>query len=378
MLLKCRRGSRGKRPICLVCGKPLEGTGGSLEVCPECLLSDRGDGRVRLEAIHAASRHIFGLPVEPPRSPGGLSCNLCVHQCKMWDSEPGYCGVRHGGRDSMRLDGRARARVSYYYDPLPTNCVADWVCPGGTGAGYPQFSHDRCTEAGFFNLAVFFEACNFNCLYCQNWVYKQSNCGPTYLLSVDGLAGAVNRQTSCICFFGGDPVPQLPYALRVAEEARRRNAGRILRICWETNGSARPAWLKRMVRASLDSGGCVKMDLKAWDPRIHRALCGFDNRQVLENFARLAEWVPLRPDPPLLVASTLLVPGYVGDEEVSRLAGFIAGLNPDIPYTLLAFTPQFCLEDFPTTSRADAEACLEAAKRAGLRRVRLANAHFIH
>ena len=292
-------------------------------------------------------------------------------------ANPATAAFATGDATVLRRDGRTRARVSYYYDPLPTNCVADWVCPGGTGAGYPVFAHDRCTEAGYFNLAVFFEACNFNCLYCQNWVFKQSHCGPARQLSVDDLAGAVNEQTSCVCFFGGDPIPQLPYALKVAEEARSRNPERILRICWETNGSVRPVWLKRMVKASLDSGGCVKVDLKAWDPLIHKALCGCDNRQVLENFAQLAAWAPQRPDPPLLVASTLLVPGYVGEEEVHRLASFIAGLNPDIPYTLLAFTPQFCLEDFPTSSRKDAEACVDAALRAGLRRVRLANAHFI-
>jgi pyruvate formate lyase activating enzyme len=98
---------------------------------------------------------------------------------------------------------------------------------------------------------------------------------------------------------------------------------------------------------------------------------------VLENFAMLARYTALRPDPPLLVASTLLVPGYVGREEVSHLASFIAKCDPDIPYTLLAFAPQFYMDDFPTTSREQVEACLEAAKRAGLRRVHLGNRHLV-
>jgi pyruvate formate lyase activating enzyme len=251
--------------------------------------------------------------------------------------------------------------------------VADWVCAGGTGAGYPLYAYEKGPEAGFHNLAVFFEACNFNCLYCQNWSFKQAHRSQRPFLSVNGLVSAVNVRTSCICYFGGDPTPQLPYALRVSEEARRKRPDTILRICWETNGSMHPAWLKRMVKLSLESGGCIKVDLKAWHPHVHRALCGCDNQQVLNNFARLAQWVPLRPEPPLLVASTLLVPGYVNEEEIGHLASFIADLNPDIPYALLAFAPQFVLDDFPTTSRAQAEACLDAAKRAGLRRVRLGN-----
>jgi pyruvate formate lyase activating enzyme len=80
----------------------------------------------------------------------------------------------------------------------------------------------------------------------------------------------------------------------------------------------------------------------------------------------------------VLVVSTTLVPGFVGEEEVSQIASFIASLNPNIPYALLAFAPQFCMEDFPTTSRAQADACLNAAKRAGLKHVRLGNRHLIH
>lgn len=363
---------------CLVCKAGISGLGSSIELCPDCLRNRWEECRDRIDALHAGSRRIFGLPQLAPRHPDGIRCNLCFRQCRIGRDETGYCGIRNGSRDSMRYDGRSHARLSFYYDPLPTNCVADWVCAGGTGAGYPTYSHDHCTEVGFYNLAVFFEACNFNCLYCQNWSFKKQAGSRAVWHSIDSLADAVNSKTSCVCFFGGDPAPQIPYALLVSERLRRRYPGQILRICWETNGSTDEVWLKRMAKLSLETGGCIKIDLKAWNPRIHEALCGCDNRRVLENFARLAEWVPLRPEPPLLVASTVMVPGYVDEEEVSRIASFIAGLNPDIPYTLMAFAPQFLMEDFPCTSKAQAEACLNAAGKAGLRRVRLANAMFIH
>jgi pyruvate formate lyase activating enzyme len=77
------------------------------------------------------------------------------------------------------------------------------------------------------------------------------------------------------------------------------------------------------------------------------------------------------------VASTLLVPGYVDAAEVGALARFIAGLNPDIPYSLLAFSPQFYLHDLPVTSQAHAEEALAAAKAAGLTRVRIGNIHLL-
>jgi pyruvate formate lyase activating enzyme len=378
MLIKDLVGSTISPLICSVCGQRWTHLGSSLGVCPKCICDRWEESRDLIEVVHRESREAFQLPIRPPQDPEGITCNLCFHKCRMTSGQAGYCTIRRGTEESLRLDGRRRSRVSYYYDPLPTNCVADWVCPGGTGAGYPDYSHDSGTEVGFYNLAVFFEACNLNCLFCQNWSFKQHRNPEPSWRSIDSMTKAVNGSTSCICFFGGDPAPQIPFALRFCEEARRKRPNQILRICWETNGSMHPSWLKRMAWMSLESGGCIKMDLKAWNPQIHKALCGFDNRHILENFSRLAEWVPLRPDPPLLVASTLLVPGYVGEEEVSRIASFIARLNPSIPYALLGFAPQFCMEDFPTTSRDQAEACLQAAKRAGLRRVRLGNQHLIY
>jgi len=67
----------------------------------------------------------------------------------------------------------ARDKLSWYHDPLPTNCVGDWVCAGGTGAGFPEYAHSPGPEHGYSNLAVFFHACSFNCLYCQNWTFLQ-------------------------------------------------------------------------------------------------------------------------------------------------------------------------------------------------------------
>lgn len=124
----------------------------------------------------------------------------------------------------------------------------------------------------------------------------------------------------------------------------------------------RPALLKQAAEIALNSGGCIKVDLKAWDEGLHIALCGVSNRRTLENFQLLAEYARERPSPPFLIASTLLVPGYIDREEISRLSRFISSLNPDIPYSLLAFYPHFMMRDLPTTSRHHAEECLAEAK----------------
>jgi pyruvate formate lyase activating enzyme len=128
---------------------------------------------------------------------------------------------------------------------------------------------------------------------------------------------------------------------------------------------------------ALTSGGCVKFDLKAWDETLHITLTGVTNRRTLENFERLAAQVPSRPEPPFLIASTLMVPGYIDAQEVGHIAEFMESLNPEIPYSLLAFHPDYKMTDLPASSRKQAQECLDASRRAGLKRVRVGNIHLL-
>jgi pyruvate formate lyase activating enzyme len=266
--------------------------------------------------------------------------------------------------------------VQWYHDPLPTNCVADWVCPASTAAGHPEYTDTKGPEQGYYNLAVFYKACSFDCLFCQNWHFRERT-GAEWLRSASQLAAAVTDTTRCICFFGGDPACQVENALAAASQARQDNKGQILRICWETNGSMSRSFLKKMFEISLESGGCVKFDLKAWDGSLHRALCGASNSRTFRNFEYASSMISRRPDPPPVIASTLLVPGYIEADQVGQIAGFIAKLDPTIPYALLAFHPAFEMNDLPSTSGRQARECLSAAKNAGLERVRIGNVHLL-
>ena len=280
--------------------------------------------------------------------------------------------------ESGRLKGTSAQSglLSWYHDPLPTNCVGDWVCAGGTGSGYPQFAHCRGPQYGRNNLAVFFLGCSFNCLFCQNWHFKKE-AQRRQQVSVQEAAESVGGRTSCICYFGGDPSPQLPFSLKVARIARANRSDGILRVCWETNGSMSPNLLDRIMDMALDSGGCVKFDLKAHNDALHVTLTGVTNHRTFANFKRAGQAISRRPEPPPLIASTLLVPGYIDAVEVRAIAEFIASVHPDIPYSLLAFHPCYHMSEMPMTSRKQAEGCLDAARNAGLTRVRIGNRHLL-
>jgi len=138
-----------------------------------------------------------------------------------------------------------------------------------------------------------------------------------------------------------------------------------------------PRLLRVAVELSLNTRGCIKFDLKAYDSNLHRFLTGASNDRTLENFSIAAERFDERPDPPLVVASTLLVPGYIDINEVAKIAHFIANHNPKIPYALLGFHPHFYIDDLPCTSSRHAGEALEAAREAGLENVRLGNVQLL-
>ena len=361
---------------CNLCQKSSSLISNELGLCVDCIRRRPEKARENAGRVHGRIRSEWKLPETAPRRTDGIPCDLCVNRCRIGEGDWGYCGLRQNVQGKLKGVSASRGKLTWYHDPLPTNCVGDWVCPGGTGCGYPEHAYKKGPEYGYENLAVFPYACTFHCLYCQNWHFRHHTREATYQ-PVENLVRAVHDKTACICYFGGDPSPQLPFFLRASRRAQEKAADRILRICWETNGAMSKTLLEKMLALALESGGCIKFDLKAWNESLHMALTGVTNRQTLQNFQWLAQHSITRPVPPLVIASTLMVPGYIDAREVSSIAGFIAALDPEIPYSLLAFHPEYRMRDLPATSRKLAEECLGAARQAGLLKVKVGNMHLL-
>ncbi|MCX8042144.1 MAG: radical SAM protein [Thermodesulfobacteriaceae bacterium] len=361
---------------CALCNQVSPYISNFLNICKNCLINFPEKISLFVEKAHEESRRVFGFPAFPPQTSKGVKCKVCANECEIPLGKTGYCGLRKNEAGKLLGPSVYEAKVSWYLDPLPTNCVGDWVCPAGTGCGYPEYAYCQGPEYGYYNLAVFFHACSLNCLFCQNWHFRELTFRPQ-TKSLKEFLKSLTPSVSCICYFGGDPSPQMPFALKASLEALKNKKNRILRICWETNGLINRNLLKKAVELSLISGGCIKFDLKAWNENLHIALTGISNKKILENFIYVSQFIKERPQVPLLIASTLLVPGYIDEREIEGIANFIAKLNPEIPYRLLAFYPHFYMKDLPLTSKELAYRCLEIAKKAGLKRISIGNIHLL-
>ncbi len=350
--------------LCKICKKE-KPIAGFLGLCRECIIEKFDESLAIIREAHKIAREAYRLPAFPPKAKNGLACNTCGNECKIPKNSFGYCGlVKNSNNKLIRLAGTPeKGLLEYYYDPLPTNCVASHFCPASSERGY--------------NLAVFYGACNFNCLFCQNWFFKNltKKLGP--LVSASSLAEAAMRSdVNCVCFFGGTPDVQIMHAIKASElmiELKKP----VLRICMESNGNANPALLKRFAELSMQSGGCIKIDLKFWDERLNIAITGISNKVSYKNFEMLAEFHKERREPYFLYASTLLVPHYVTLEEIKNIASFIASLDESIPYILLAFHPEYKFSDMGFTSKEFALKCLQVCKKAGLENVEIGNKHLL-
>ena len=293
---------------------------------------------------------------------GTYVCPECGNHCRMNEGETGFCHLRHVNNGELVSRFGERAIVSWYFDPIPTNCVADWVC------GVRGTHNTTGRRTGLKNLAVFYGSCNSDCLFCQNASYQRMMARDEPLMSAEELAAVADDRTACVCYFGGDPSCNPEHSLQVSNLLHDEWG---MKVCYETNGNISSKWLGRITEVVSRSKGTLKFDLKAFTPSLYTALTGVSNRVALENFKRIARMEG--EDRPALVASILLLPGYIDISEIHALCEFVAICDPEIPTALLGFQPKHLMTDLPRTSRAHAQAALETAQAAGLNNVRIGN-----
>lgn len=306
-----------------------------------------------------------GLVPEVPRN-GNIVCPECGNHCRLTEGDFGFCNLR------TAIDGKiveiypGKAIVSWYFDPLPTNCVADWVCPV-TSDGKQNTGRKRLK-----NFAVFYGSCCSDCLFCQNLSYQDMMKLGTPLMTPEELANVSDDKTACICYFGGDPACNPGHSVETSRILMQKD----IRVCFETNGNISGKWLDTIADIVWKSKGTIKFDLKAITSSLYTALTGIQNEVVLRNFRNLSIQGKQR-ESEFLIASILLIPGYIGVSEIGLLCEFIADCDPKIPTALLGFHPHHAMADLPRTSKAHAEAAYAIAKETGLSNVRVGNKHLL-
>ena len=163
-------------------------------------------------------------------------------------------------------------------------------------------------------------------------------------------------------FTGGDLTCRPDFYAQCTELIKKNTN---LWVLVETNGYGLTPENLDMLRDSGVDG--FWLDIKAEDSDRHQWLTGCDNHWILQ----LPEEMLKRNF--VVEVLSLYIPGVVEAEELGRIAGRLAAVDSTIPFTILAFFPQYLMRDFQTPSVEDIVRAYENAKAAGLTRIRLGN-----
>ncbi len=273
-----------------------------------------------------------------------IRCTACGHCCPIPEGRPGVCRVRfnRGGK-----------------------LMVPWGYTGGVQC-------DPIEKKPFFHaypgaLAYSFGmlGCDLHCAYCQNWVTSQAlrdpaAVAPARRTTPQALARAAVRQRArVIVSTYNEPLITSEWAVAVFREARKEG----LATGFVSNGNGTPEVLDYL-KPWVD---LYKVDLKSFRDRQYRRLGG-RLKPILETIGSLFRqgfWLEI---------VTLLIPGFNDSEdEVRRLAAFLAGVSPDIPWHVTAFHQDYKMTDPDNTSAEMLMAAAEIGRQEGLRYVYAGN-----
>jgi pyruvate formate lyase activating enzyme len=277
---------------------------------------------------------------------GRVHCYLCAHECRIADSKFGVCGVRQNRGGTLYTLVYARA-VAVHIDPIEKKPLYHFL-PGSTS----------------YSIAT--PGCNFKCGFCQNWQISQrpaggGSIGDGYTLMPERVVEDA-KKNGClsISYTYTEPTIFFEYAFDTARLAKAAGLANV----FVTNGYMTRQALE-MIKPCLDA---ANVDLKAFNDDSYRKNCQARLQPVLDTIALMRElgvW---------LEVTTLVIPGENdSDEELTRIAEFLAGIDRDIPWHLSRFHPDFRFLGHAATPLETLRRAREIGRRKGLRYIYLGN-----
>lgn len=189
-----------------------------------------------------------------------------------------------------------------------------------------------CVDGPGNRYVVFLQGCTFDCLACHNpHTICRRPTARSHWVDTESLVqeiAAVAPFLSGVTVSGGEATLQWEFVLELFRRLRAEPATRSLGLLVDSNGDAEPFVWTRL--ADVMDGAMI--DVKAFDPEVHRLLTGHGNERVLASVRRLDALDRLAE------VRLLLVPG-VNDraDHLTATAAMLRELRSAPPVRVLAF-----------------------------------------
>ncbi len=275
---------------------------------------------------------------------GSVRCYACGHRCLIRDGRSGVCRVRFNRGGTLYVPHGYVGALQC--DPIEKK---------------PFFHAFPGTDAFSFGML----GCDFHCAYCQNWVTSQAlrdpvaGATPEFVTPTELVELARRAGASVVASTYNEPLITAEWAVAVFKEARA--AGFDTAFVSNGNGTTEVLeYLRPWVRL-------YKVDLKSFNDANYRKLGGVLEHVLatIRSLRRMQFWVEI---------VTLVVPGFNDtDEELRRIADFLASVSPDIPWHVTAFHKDYRMQEPDNTTSRTLIRAAEIGVAAGLRYVYAGN-----
>ncbi|SEK67153.1 pyruvate formate lyase activating enzyme [Pseudobutyrivibrio ruminis] len=251
-------------------------------------------------------------------------CNLCYRHCNISEGKYGFCQVRTC-RDSIVVPENYGMLTAIAMDPIEKKPLNRF---------YP----------GSYILSVGSYGCNLRCPFCQNYHISwgdeaDDSKKEARYVSPEMLAQIADEQQANgnigVAFTYNEPLISYEYILDTAKLLSAKGLKTVL----VSNGMADVATVKELF-SYVDA---MNIDLKGFTDHYYEDVLK-GNRQMVMNFIQeAAKYCHVE-------LTTLIIPGENdSDEEMDKLSGWIASVNPEIPLHISRFFPRFHMVDRDAT-----------------------------
>lgn len=245
---------------------------------------------------------------------GKAWCHLCPIQCKISEGKTGVCGVKKNVGGTLLATAYGRT-TSFNTDPIEKKPLYHF---------YP----------GTNILSVGLNACNLNCLFCQNYQVSQLDASTRYM-SPEYLAEAAGKDGSIgVAYTYTEPLMWYEYILDAAEKVKEKGLKNVL----VTNAHIE----ETPFREILPLIDALNIDVKSMDADFYKKICKGKLNPVLKNVELAAEKAHVE-------ITNLIIPTLNDDDShFERLASFVADIDPLIPLHFSRYHPAYKMDTHPT------------------------------
>jgi len=274
-----------------------------------------------------------------------VRCNLCNHHCIIKEGAKGICGVRENRKGVLYTLVYDKV-IASNLDPIEKKPLYHFL-PGSTS----------------YSIATV--GCNFRCVFCQNSDISQMPRDHGMIMGdritpEEIVSSSLRLGASSISYTYTEPTVYFELALDCARSATKKG----LKNVFVTNGYMSEDSLREIYP---DLHG-ANVDLKSFKDSFYKRECGARVEPVLKNIQLMKEmgiWVEV---------TTLLIPGLNDSrEELRDIARFLKEIDPDIPWHISRFHPQYRLTHIPPTPTSIIHMAKDIGYEEGLRFVYTGN-----